>query len=242
MAQNKERRGHIAEMAGSHANADLEYLFDEGRPVRFEAGDNIITEGEPTTYVYDLLSGTVALARNGRDGRRQILSFMGARQFLGASSTPGYPNLAVALTPIEAIRYSRSALEKALNSSPEFAAAYRQVLVRILETAHDHVYTIGQRSAIERLASFLLYLRANQARFSTGGPREPSEHIDLPMTRLDIADFLGLTIETVSRAFSSLKDKKLISFTDSHSCEILEIGRIRELGGREDFTDRRGRA
>jgi CRP-like cAMP-binding protein len=87
-----------------------------------------------------------------------------------------------------------------------------------------------------------LYLRSNQAKFSPGGPRDQSEHIDLPMTRLDIADFLGLTIETVSRAFSTLKEKGLISFTDSHSCEILEINKIRELGGREDFTDRRGRA
>lgn len=242
MTQANKRKGHMAEMAGGKSNPDLDYLFAEGRPCHFEAGENILTEGEPTTHVYDLLSGTVALARNGRDGRRQIMAFMGASQFLGASSTPGYPNLAVALTPVDAIRYPRTALEKALNTAPEFASNFRMVLTRILESAHDHVYTIGQRSAIERLASFLLYLRANQARFSSGGPREPSEHIDLPMTRLDIADFLGLTIETVSRAFSSLKNKKLIAFTDSHSCDILDIDNIKELGGREDFTDRRGRA
>jgi CRP/FNR family transcriptional regulator len=74
------------------------------------------------------------------------------------------------------------------------------------------------------------------------GPREKSEHIVLPMTRLDIADFLGLTIETVSRAFSALKKLEVIGFTDSHSCEILNIERIRDLGGRDDFTDNRGGA
>jgi CRP/FNR family transcriptional regulator len=242
MTKGIERRGHIVEMAAGRSSPDLDYLFSEGRSCHFGAGDNIITEGEPTTYVYDLLNGTVALSRNGRDGRRQILAFMGARQFLGASSTPGYPNLAVALTSVDAIRYPRSALEKALNTTPEFASNFRMILTRILESSHDHVYTIGQRSAIERLASFLLYLRANQARFSEDGPRDPSEYIDLPMTRLDIADFLGLTIETVSRAFSALKEKNLVAFTDSHSCEILEIDKIRELGGREDFTDRRGQA
>lgn len=229
-------------MAGGHSSPELDILFAEGRKRQFKTGEHLITEGEATKYVYDLMDGTVALARNGRDGRRQILAFLRARQFLGAASTPSYPNLATALTPVTAISYPRVALDKALISSPEFATQFRFVLTRILESAHDHVYTIGQRSAIERVASFLLYLRANQARFASDGPRDKSEHIELPMTRLDIADFLGLTIETVSRAFSALKKSGEISFTDSHSCEILNLNRIRALGGREDFTEHRGSA
>ncbi len=242
MVQIHERRGHLADMANGDASAELEFLFAEGRPCFFKPGQNLITEGEPTVYFYDILSGFVALARNGNDGRRQILAFMGARQFIGVASTPSYPNLATALTSVEAICYPRSALEKALMTSPEFSSKFRLILTRILESAHDHVYTIGQRSAIERLASFLLYLRANQAMFAPDGPRDKSTHIDLPMTRLDIADFLGLTIETVSRAFSAMKEKGYIRFTDSHSCEMVNLTMIRELGGREDFTVHRGRA
>lgn len=237
-----ERRGHMAEMAKGVSTPEIDFLFSEGRERHFVTGEHLITEGESSDYVYDLMDGTVALARNGRDGRRQILSFLGAYQFLGAASTPGYPNLATALTPVTAISYPRVALDKALMSSPVFAAEFHIVLTRILESAHDHVYTIGQRSAVERVASFLLYLRANQAHFSSVGPREKSDHIQLPMTRLDIADFLGLTIETVSRAFSGLKKSETISFTDSHSCEILNIQKIRDLGGREDFTQHRGSA
>lgn len=237
-----DRRGHMAEMAENLSTSELDFLFSEGRERHFEAGEHLITEGEAADYVYDLLSGTVALARNGRDGRRQILSFLGARQFLGAASTPSYPNLATALTPVTAICYPRTALDKALSSSSPFAIQFHKVLTRILESSHDHVYTIGQRSAVERVASFLLYLRANQARFSSSGPRKKSEHIELPMTRLDIADFLGLTIETVSRAFSALKKANVVSFTDSHSCEILNIEKIRDLGGRDDFTRHRGSA
>jgi CRP/FNR family transcriptional regulator len=237
-----ERRGHMAEMADGQSTPEIDYLFTEGRGRHFEAGEHLITEGEASDYVYDLLDGTVALARNGRDGRRQILSFLSARQFLGAASTPSYPNLATALTTVTAISYPRYALDKALASSPNFAMQFHKVLTRILESAHDHVYTIGQRSAVERVASFLLYLRANQARFSPAGPREKSDHIDLPMTRLDIADFLGLTIETVSRAFSALKKSGTIVFIDSHSCEIMNIQKIRDLGGREDFTRHRGSA
>jgi len=227
-------------MAKGYSSPELEHLFSEGRERHFEIGENLMTEGSPTDYFFDLLDGTVALARNGRDGRRQILSFLGARQILGAASTPSYPNLATALTKVTAISYPRTALEKALDTTPGFASKFRVVLTRILESAHDHVYTIGQRSAVERVASFLLYLRANQARFSPDGPREKSEHIDLPMTRLDIADFLGLTIETVSRAFSTLKKQGIIEFKDSHACRIIKIEAIRDLGGRDDFTQHRG--
>ena len=226
MVQIHERRGHLAEMAGGKSSPELEFLFAEGRPCTFTAGQNLITEGEPTDYFYDILSGTVALARNGNDGRRQILAFVGARQFIGVASTPNYPNLATALTKVEAICYPRAALERALATTPGLASEFRVVLTRILESSHDHIYTIGQRSAVERVASFILYLRSNQARFAVEGPREKSELIELPMTRLDIADFLGLTIETVSRAFSSLKKMEAIAFTDSHSCTILNIQRI----------------
>ena len=115
-------------------------------------------------------------------------------------------------------------------------------MTRILESAHDHIYTLGQRSAIERLASFLLFLRASQARLSVDESSKDIEIIDLPMTRLDIADFLGLTIETVSRAFSSLKKQGIIEFSDSHSCRLVKMDTIRDLGGLSDFTKQRGMA
>lgn len=235
-----QKRGYLAEIAQPYQTPELKHFIAEGRLRNFEPGEHLITEGERTTYIYDILQGTVALARNGRDGGRQILAFMSSRQFIGASSTERYPNLVTALTPVSAISYPRTALDKALITTPAFALEFCRSLTRVLESAHDHVYTIGQRAAVERIASFLLYLRANQARFAAGGPRDKSEHIVLPMTRLDIADFLGLTIETVSRAFSSLKKAKIIDFSDSHSCEILDLDKIRDLGGRDDFTQHRG--
>jgi CRP/FNR family transcriptional regulator len=232
--------GHIAEMAQGCSSPELDQLFAEGRTRHYKTGEHLITEGEATDYIFDLLDGTVALARNGSDGRRQILSFMGARQFLGAASTRNYPNLATALNDVTAVIYPRSLLEKALDTTPRFASEFRKVLTHILEAAHDHVYTVGQRSAMERVASFLLYLRSNQARFAPDGPREKSIDIDLPMTRSDIADFLGLKIETVSRSFSALKRKGVISYENSHGCRIENLDQIRILGGREDFTQHRG--
>ena len=233
-------RGHLVEMAEGQSSPELDFLFAEGRRRTFKAGEHLITEGEATDYVYDLLDGTVALVRNGSDGRRQILSFLGARQFLGAASTRNYPNLATALNDVTAISYPSAALERALDTTPGFASEFRRVLTRILEAAHDHVYTVGQRSAMERVASFLLYLRSNQARFHPEGPREKSIDIDLPMTRSDIADFLGLKIETVSRSFSALKRAGIVSYDNSHACRIENLDQIRRLGGRDDFTQHRG--
>lgn len=235
-------RGRISEMAVGIETAELNALFAEGRKHQFNAGEHLITEGEPCNFVFEILDGTVALARNGKDGRCQILSFIGPRQFLGFATTPNYPNLATALTPVTAICYPRSDLEKALLSSPKFSLEFQIALTRILESAHDHVYTIGQRSAIERVASFLLYLRANQANFSQDGAQKKGEHVVLPMTRLDIAHFLGLTIETISRVFSTLKQSGILSFNDSDSCEILNIQKIQSLGGCEDFTQHPGSA
>ena len=130
-----ERRGYMAEMAKGLSSPELDFLFNEGRERHFAPGENLITEGTSTDYVFDLIDGTVALARNGSDGRRQILSFLGARQFLGAASTPSYPNLATALTPVIAISYPRAALDKALGSSSGFAAQFHRVLTRLLESA-----------------------------------------------------------------------------------------------------------
>ncbi len=235
-----KKRGHLADLVKGLSSPELDTLLSDGRERHYEPGDHLITEGQPTEYFYDILEGSVALARNSSDGRRQILAFISANHFLGFSSTPGFANLATALTPVTAICYPSATMKKALYATPGFGAEFSLLLTRAMESSHDHIFALGQRSAIERVSAFLLYMRANQARFAVTGPREKSNHIDLPMTRLDIADFLGLTIETVSRAFSSLKKSGAISFVDSRSCEILNIQRIRNLGGREDFTVHRG--
>lgn len=217
-------------------------LLASGVTEQFEIGALLFSEGNKIDRLVDIISGTVSVSRFGLNGRRQILGFMGARQFLGAASTPRYPNSVKALTKVEAIVYPKEKVNSALATSPEFSAHFRELLVKIIESRDDHIFTIGQRSAPERVASFLLHLRTNQARFAPGGPREKSQHIDLPMSRVDIGDYLGVSVETISRAFSWLKQKGMIDFSDSNHCEILQLDQIYKYGGRDDFTEYRGGA
>lgn len=232
-------RGILASFADEPSPAMSEFL-KSGKPKVYRAGEMLLTEGQKVEHIYDVVSGTISVARNGRDGSRQILAFMGARQFFGAASTPLYPNFITALTRVEVLAYPKVDVENALVASSRFATGFQKTLVGIIESRDDQIFTIGQRTAVSRVASFLLHLRTNQARFSAQSPREKSSLVALPMTRIDIADYLGVSVETVSRAFSALRKEGLISFKDSYSCQIEDLNKIRDYGGRDDFTEHRG--
>lgn len=206
----------------------------------YQTGDLLLKEGDTATHILDIATGTVSVSRHGVNGRRQVLGFVGARQFLGAASTPRYPNSVTALTSVQALAYPKDAFSKALDASALFSQKFRDLLVKIIEARDDHIYTIGQRVAFEQIAAFLLHLRIAQAGSKMGDHGGTLDLIKLPMVRSDIGDYLGLTVETVSRAFSQLKQIGIIHFSDSHECEILDIDRLKAIGGRDDFTERRG--
>lgn len=239
--KSEKNKGALATIAANHI-PELKDFFSHGEVQCFKRGETVFSEGQAITQIIDLVSGCASVSRNGKNGRRQILAFVGARQFIGGASTALYPNSVVALTNVEAIAYPKSVLEQAVAIAPEFAKHFQILLVNMIESRDDHIFAIGQRTANERLASFLLHLRNNQARFSTGGARYQSNRIDLPMSRVDISDYLGLSVETISRAFSWLKRQGVINFSDSTQCEIVDLPRIQEFGGSDDFTHHRGSA
>ena len=115
--------------------------------------------------------------------------------------------------------------------------AFLNMVFRVLENSLDLVYSLGQRTAVERLAVFLLYLR-NCQRGSTGVPKNAAALavIELPMSRQDIADFLGLKKETVSRSFTQLDDRGLIDRPDSLHAAITDLAGLRDLAGIQDFS------
>ena len=108
------------------------------------------------------------------------------------------------------------------------------MVFRVLENSLDLVYSLGQRTAIERLSVFLLYLR-RQYKVSNPDLENPNL-VQLPMSRQDIADFLGLKKETVSRSFSELENRQLITRPNSHSALVLDVESLRSLAGIMDFS------
>ncbi len=169
-----------------------------GKTRTFEAGEIVFWEGDRADRYFLIVSGVLRGCRLLSDGRRQINRFVFAGDLMAHSSTANYPYTAEAVTPVTLISLPRAALS---DQAEEAACLRRLVVQSILSELHatqDQVLVLGRMTATERVLHFLMSL-ANR----TGA--EGAEAIELPMSRADIADFLGLTIETVSRVLSRFK-------------------------------------
>jgi len=194
--------------------------------------------GGPADRVFNILNGMVMVSRTGGDGRRQVLSFLVRDNFLGLTATDDYFFTVEAVTPTAVAICSRAILKQRLANNTEAERAYQKMLHRALEDAYDLVYSLGQRTAVERLAVFLLYLRhwhrLSEKIVDDQDPR--LNQVGLPMSREDIADFLGLKKETVSRSFRQLEDRGLIQRNERNRVSILDLVTLRELAGIRDFA------
>jgi len=178
--------------------------------VAVEAHQTIFTETDPAHHVFNVTSGAVKLYKLLADGRRQITGFMFPGDFLGVALNDSYAYSAEAITPVTMCRYERARLEALLDEYPSLEKRLLTITANELIAAQDQMLLLGRKSAEERLVTFLLSLAQRAAR--RGLPAEP---VHLPMSRSDIADYLGLTVETVSRTFSRLKREGLIALEGS---------------------------
>ncbi len=171
----------------------------------FPPGQNIFDEGEPSDYLFNLTQGTVKIYKLLADGRRQVTGFLFAGDFLGLASEAAYAYTAEAVTEAKVCRFRRGQLDQLLERFPQMERRLLVMAGHELAEAQEQMLLLGRKTAKERIASFLLSLsrRAQQA----GRAADP---VSVPMSRTDIADYLGLTTETVSRTFTKLKTEGLI--------------------------------
>ncbi len=189
-----------------------------------KAKAHLFTEGDVKTHVYKVLSGAACLYKVLADGRRQIVGFAleGDLIGLGSASIATYNAQAIVTTRLQCV--SLAHLLHMAERDAMLALRLYQALSGELAATREHLLCVGQRGAMERLAAFLMTLsRRNEAR---GRDRST---IRLPMTRTDIADFLGLTIETVSRCFSRLKGRSLIEIEQISTIRLNDIAALAEL-------------
>jgi CRP/FNR family transcriptional regulator len=216
-------------------------IFD-GAPVRDLAPNEvIISAGEPATQVFNILSGVLRVTRTGYDGRRQVLSFLFRDNFVGLTATDSYFFSVEAVTPARVSCCPRRQLDERLAGDPRAERAFLNMMFRVVEDILDVVFSLGQRTAIERLAVFLLYLRHwHRLTDRLASDDDPAlREIQVPMSREDIADFLGLKKETVSRSLRDLEDRGLIRRLDTHRIRVDDLQRLRELAGIGDFASPR---
>ncbi len=194
-----------------------------------EPGEMLFLEADPAESLYVITDGSIKLYKMLADGRRQITGFLFRSDFLGLAFRERYAYSAEALSATTVCRFPKDRLEALLDEFPEMERRLLSIASNELASAQDQMLLLGRKTAEEKLASFL-WILSRRAMLK----EEDGRTIDLPMTRMDMADYLGLTIETVSRSFSSLKRKEIISFTTPQHMQILDLSAIAELAGIEE--------
>ena len=202
---------------------DLAEIVD---PRCIAARTTLFSQGEEAGSVFNVTEGMARLYKLLPDGRRQIIGFALPGDFLGLSLSDRFSFSADAVDDMRVCRMSRVKFAHQLDDKPHLLRRLHEMAANELMIAQDQLVVLGRRSAEERVAVFLLGLRKRFARIHHLSPTVP-----LPMSRQDIADYLGLTIETVSRTFSKLfKEKTLLNVPDG--VRILEIERLNALAQR----------
>ena len=200
-------------------------------PITVARDAEIFPEASPATHVYQVLSGTLRTAKLLADGRRQIGAFVFAGEWVGFDGGPRHFYAAEAVTEARLLAFARRDLERLMVEDRAAARAIQDVLCGTLAAAHERIVALGRKTATERVASFLADVegRIGQGRVVQSG----KNGFLLPMSRGDIADYLGLTVETVSRTLGELRRRHIIQIEDAHRVRIIDPTLLAALGGDE---------
>jgi CRP-like cAMP-binding protein len=182
---------------------------------RLKAGSYLYYQGDRVEWLYQVTSGVVRLTRLLADGRRQVIAFGYPGDVIGFPAGGEHQSDCDALTDARLQPYRRSCLESA-DCDPVLHNALLQAALREISAMQDHFMMLGRKTAVEKVASFLSVL-SDRVGEDLGGFKQ----LKLPMCRSDIADFLGLTTETVSRTFTQLRKSKIIAIDSIHTIIIL---------------------
>lgn len=203
--ERSHARSSPAPFAGVLPPPEAETLAEtfaaSGVEMRLGAGEELFGQGEAAEYVYRLLEGEVRSYRLTGDGRRQITDFHFAGDVIGLEPALEHRLTAEAIGPVRLQAVRRLTLSRLAEANGSLGAQLWRLTVCEHRRSQDHVLVLGRQGARERVAGFLLAMAARL--------NSPSV-LRLPMSRQDIADYLGLTIHTVSRTFSQLQDSGVV--------------------------------
>ncbi|BEV45151.1 helix-turn-helix domain-containing protein [Afipia carboxidovorans] len=194
-----------------------------GPETHFTSKQALFSEDEPARHVLNLTRGVVRLYKLLPDGRRHIVGFALPGDFLGATFSDRYDYSADALTTVSACRFPRDEFLKFVETKPNILRRMNELDGRELHLARNQMLLLGSCKAEQKVALFLIGWRERLARLG-----EIPDILPLPMKRRDIADFLGMTIETVSRTLTKLERKKVISNVPK-GIRLLNLPRLEDL-------------
>jgi CRP/FNR family nitrogen fixation transcriptional regulator len=200
-----------------------------GRITEFDARHTIVDETQPARCSYMILEGSVMISKMLPDGRRQIIELLGPGDVFGITTTGFHESAAETLTPVRVAAYDRAGLARDSALQLVFAERLKNQICAL----HDHAMLLGRKTARERVATFLMRLIPGRGGSGCLGPRAEADRcrVTVALTRQEIADYLGLTLETVSRAFSQLKREGVLAYGHHDLVTVTDVCRLcRETG------------
>ncbi|RWL50401.1 MAG: Crp/Fnr family transcriptional regulator [Mesorhizobium sp.] len=194
-----------------------------------EAGKELVGDSRSVERFSNVLSGVVKLTKTLSDGRQQIVGLQFAPDFLGRPFQSESTLSAEAATDVELCSFPRQALERMIKEQPDLEHRLLEQKLRELDQARDWMVALGRKTASEKIASFLLMIARNID--PAAGPARRGTAFDLPLSRAEIADFLGLTVETVSRQITRLRGEGVIRVENNRHVIVEDIGRLAARAG-----------
>lgn len=195
-----------------------------GSIVRFPKGAWLYHEGDEADCIYNVIEGEVKTFCALSSGRRRVTAFLFPGDLVGLAGNGRYVSGAQAVTPVTAYRLPLNALDSLLRSDPELEHRFLCKVCHELRVAQSHAITLGRRDAQGKLAMFLQELHASHS-----GDSKFASPISLTMTRSDVADYLALSLEAVSRSLRKLQHSGIIRFNDRHDVRIVDRARFQKL-------------
>ncbi|MAW88410.1 MAG: transcriptional regulator [Phyllobacteriaceae bacterium] len=189
-------------------------------------GTELVGEEQDVSQYANVIGGVVKLTKMLSDGRQQIVGLQFAPDFLGRPFSRSSRFSAEAATEVELCSFSKGLIDRMIDQSPDLEHKLLEQTLKELDEARDWMLTLGRKTAAEKVASFLHLIAINV------DPDAPTHDgpitFDLPLTRADIADFLGLTIETVSRQLTKLRKDGVIHIENNRHITVPDLERLDE--------------
>ena len=219
-------------ICGALDSENLARINQIARQKDYRAGETIFFEGDEVNYLGNVVSGVVKLGKLLPDGRQQIVGLQFASDFLGRAFKDKATCHAEAATDVELCIFPRKPFESLLNDIHDLEDRLFANTLDELDAARDWLLLLGRQSAREKVARFLLMIARRIPNIGCGTSEDADViRFDLPLSRADMADFLGLTIETVSRQITRLKTDGLIEVEQNRTIIVPSVARLEVASG-----------
>lgn len=213
-------------VCGALSDHDLVELSDASRKRTLAPGDYLFFEGDEPDAYYIVLDGAIKLYKLMEDGRRQMIGFLFKGDMIGETYQSAYNFTAEAMGPVDLCQLPKDKFEFLIRDCPPLGQRLLALASSSMVAAQNQMLLLGRKTAKERLASFLVWMSARAA-----GRADDPQHFYMPMSRADIGDYLGLTVETVSRTVTKLKKDGIIELGDRSLIHIKNLSGLKMLAG-----------